>query len=93
MRNALLRAARVEALAALDAELRLQGAGRVVDARVDHLAVARRDLARERLAPLAQQHRGAASRERGRRGEADHAAADHDDAGVVAQKACPNARA
>ena len=52
MRDAFLRAVRVEPLAALDAETSFEAPGRVIDSGVDHLGVARRRLLADRAVLL-----------------------------------------
>ena len=78
VRDATAAAVVVEPPLALDAEPRLQAAGRVVDAGMDDLAVARAGLAADQLVALQEDHlapglgQGAGDR------KADHAGADHD---------------
>ncbi len=77
VRNAMLRTEVVEAIAPLDTQARLERAGRVVKAGVDHARVVRaRGAAGSRIA-LEQAHRRAGLGKRQGRREPRHAAADH----------------
>src|SRR5881394_2438887 len=87
MRDALFLAVRVEKLTACDAEPLLDAAGRIVDAGVDHLGVARRGLLADRGILLEHDHLAAAERELTPDREPDHARADHDGVDGVARHA------
>ena len=76
VRDAALGAIGVEHLAAGDAEPGLERARRVIDAGMDHLAVARADARAERALGFEQQHFAALRGEFARHGEADDAGAD-----------------
>src|SRR6185503_2562710 len=82
MRDRALGAARVEQVAAGDAQPRLEAARRVVQAGVDDAAVARRRLLPDLAIALEDRDRVAAPRERGRAREPDHAGADDESMNV-----------
>ena len=75
--DAALRAVAVERRPPRDAEERLPGVGRVVDPRVDHLAVARRRGGADARLALEDHHLAAALRLGARDREADHTRPDH----------------
>jgi hypothetical protein len=77
MGNRAFGAVGVKLLAAGNAKPRLERSGRIVDAGVDHLAVARADAGAERRFGFEDQHLATQGGEPARRGEADDAGADH----------------
>ena len=77
VRHAAARAIVVERVAAGDAEPRLEAAGRVVDAGVDHLAVARARFRADGFGGLDNHHLAAGAGQSPRHGEADDTGADH----------------
>ena len=79
VRHAVRGAELVEQPPAFDAEPRLQRAGRIVDAGVDHAAVVRAGVQARARVPLEDADRLAARRERPRGGQAGHAGADDRD--------------
>ena len=78
VRHALLGAVGVERLAAGDAEPRHEAAGRIVDAGVDHLAVARGGLGADAFGGFQDDHLAPGQRQRARHRQADDAGAHHD---------------
>src|SRR5690606_27329240 len=68
----------IEQLLARDAEARLQAVFRIIDAGMDHLAVARRRLLPEMAMTLEDEHLAARCRQRTGNGEADNPCADND---------------
>ncbi len=84
--DAALVAVAVERVLARDAEARLERAGRVVDAGVDDLGVARAGLGADRVGGLQDHYLPAGEREGARHGQADDTGADYD--GVQAIHPC-----
>ena len=76
VRDAAFGAVAVQKLFPLHAQPRLEGTLRVVDARVDHLAVARAGGGAEAFRRLQHQHLAPGQRQRARHCQADHAGAD-----------------
>src|SRR6185312_1114106 len=77
VRDAALAAIGIEAVAAGDAEARLEAPFRIVQPGMDDLAVARRGLRADPALLLEHQHLAPAPRQRPRHREPDHARADH----------------
>jgi hypothetical protein len=88
MRDAMRLAIGIEPRPALDAEPRLQAARGVIDAGVDHLAVARRGLLAGRGARFHHDDGAAGERQRARDCEADDARADDERVDVAHGAAC-----
>ncbi len=74
----------VESLAAFDAETRFEAAARIVEARVDHLGVARRGLFADRGVLLENDDLATGERKLARDRETNDAGADDDRVGAVA---------
>jgi hypothetical protein len=78
VRHAARGAIRIEPVASLDAEPRLEAAFWIMQPRMDHFAVARRGLGADPALLLEHHDLVPGERQRPRHGEADHARADHD---------------
>ena len=78
MRDAVVAAVSVERVLAAHAHPRHQAAGRIVDAGMDHLAVARRRHGADAFRGLQHDDLAAGLRQPPRHGKADHAGADDD---------------
>ena len=78
MRDAVIPAISIERMLAADAHPRHQAARRVIDAGVDHLAVARRGDGADPLGRLQHDHLAAGLRQPPRDGKTDHPRTDND---------------
>ena len=78
VRHPVLLTEAIELPAALDTETRLEGAGRIIDSRVNHLAVARTGLRAKFTMAFQDQHLSPGPRQRPRTSEADYARTNND---------------